>query len=181
MRELLRARRIQIGLRGICSSRLKANVVSATARHRCSDFYLGRPRGSKIDIKKLLLIINDIGGESVSQSPLKNKAFSISPDQNPPFYLRPKTGVSPPTLSRKPSRLIRILANPSISVGSGQHGWSAFALRRRRPHVRIVSGAPSLQFLLKNQIATQIQARSCRVVVTSGRSNRARFNGRYQR
>ena len=41
------------------------------------------------------------GVESVSQSPLKNKAFLISPEQNPPFYLRPKTRVSPPTLSWK--------------------------------------------------------------------------------
>jgi len=31
---------------------------------------------------------------------------------------------------------------PSISFGAAQQGWLAFALRRRRPHVRIVSGAP---------------------------------------
>src|SRR5215472_12072108 len=30
------------------------------------------------------------GGESVSQSPLKDKAFSISPKQNLPIELRPK-------------------------------------------------------------------------------------------
>jgi hypothetical protein len=30
------------------------------------------------------------GGEGVSQLPLKDKAFSIFPDQNPPFELRPK-------------------------------------------------------------------------------------------
>ena len=30
------------------------------------------------------------GGESVSQSSLKDKAFSASRNQNPPFALRPK-------------------------------------------------------------------------------------------
>jgi hypothetical protein len=42
------------------------------------------------NIKKLLLIINDIGGESVSQSLLKDKAFSTLLDQNPQFELRPE-------------------------------------------------------------------------------------------
>jgi hypothetical protein len=31
----------------------------------------------------------DYGGESVGQLPLKDKAFSTFPDQNPPFELRP--------------------------------------------------------------------------------------------
>jgi hypothetical protein len=34
------------------------------------------------------------GGESVSQPPLKNKAFSTFLDQNPPFEQRPENGVS---------------------------------------------------------------------------------------
>src|SRR5205085_1510843 len=37
------------------------------------------------------------GGESVSQSLLKDKAFSTLLDQNPPFEQRPENGVSPPT------------------------------------------------------------------------------------
>jgi hypothetical protein len=61
------------------------------------------------------------GGESVSQSPLKDQAFSTLLDQNPPFELRPKAGVSPPIFSRNPSWLIQVLA-PSISVGGGQAG-----------------------------------------------------------
>jgi hypothetical protein len=32
------------------------------------------------------------GGEVVSQSPLKGKAFSTFPDPNPPFELRPEMG-----------------------------------------------------------------------------------------
>ena len=36
-------------------------------------------------------------GESVSQPPLKDKAFSTFPDQNPPLELRPENGISPPT------------------------------------------------------------------------------------
>ena len=76
------------------------------------------------------------GGESVSQLPLKDKALLTFSGQNPPFELRPKTGISPtgPTLS--------------ISVAGGQQGWLAFVLRRQRSHVRIVSsGAPQNQLL----------------------------------
>jgi hypothetical protein len=68
------------------------------------------------------------GGEGVSQSPLKDKAFLTFSDQSPPFELRPKTGVSPSIFSWKPSWLIQILANHSISVGGGQQGWLAFGL-----------------------------------------------------
>src|SRR5260221_11443322 len=75
------------------------------------------------------------GGERVSQLPLKDKAFLTFLGQNPPFELRPKTGGSPPIFSWNPSRLI------SISVGGGQQGWSAFALRSQRSHGRMVSGA----------------------------------------
>jgi hypothetical protein len=35
------------------------------------------------------------GGEEVSQLPLKNKAFSIFLQQNPPFELRPEMAFSP--------------------------------------------------------------------------------------
>jgi hypothetical protein len=35
------------------------------------------------------------GGEGVSQSPLKDKAFSTFLNQNPPFELRPENGISP--------------------------------------------------------------------------------------
>jgi hypothetical protein len=37
------------------------------------------------------------GGEGVSQSPLKDKAFSTFLDQNPPFELPPENGISPST------------------------------------------------------------------------------------
>jgi hypothetical protein len=39
----------------------------------------------------------EAGGESVSQSLLKDKAFSTFLDQNPPFELRPENGISPST------------------------------------------------------------------------------------
>src|SRR5204862_85742 len=38
-----------------------------------------------------------IGGEGVSQPPLKDKVFSTFLDQNSPLELRPENGVSPPT------------------------------------------------------------------------------------
>jgi hypothetical protein len=60
------------------------------------------------------------GGESVSQHPLKDKAFSTFLCQNPTFELRPKTGVSPPIFSWNPSWLIQVLAQwGSLSVRSG--------------------------------------------------------------
>jgi hypothetical protein len=37
------------------------------------------------------------GGESVSQSPLKDQAFSTFLDQNPPFELPLENGISPST------------------------------------------------------------------------------------
>jgi hypothetical protein len=37
------------------------------------------------------------GGESVSQSPLKDQAFSPFLDQNPLFELPPENGISPST------------------------------------------------------------------------------------
>jgi hypothetical protein len=39
------------------------------------------------------------GGEGVSQSPLKNKAFSKSLDQNPLFELRPERQIAAATLN----------------------------------------------------------------------------------
>jgi hypothetical protein len=42
------------------------------------------------------------GGESVSQPPLKDKAFSTFLGQNPPFEPRPNNGVSP--IDRSPFR-----------------------------------------------------------------------------
>jgi hypothetical protein len=53
-------------------------------------------RGPTIKNKNLPYISITYGGESVSQLPLKDKAFLTFPDQNPPFELPPKAGVSPP-------------------------------------------------------------------------------------
>src|SRR5579863_1675884 len=50
------------------------------------------------------------GGESVSQSPLKDKAFSNFLDRNPPFELRPKTGV--PIFSWNPYCSSKYCPNP---------------------------------------------------------------------
>jgi len=93
------------------------------------------------------------GGESVSQLPLKDRAFSTFLDQNQTLELRPENGISPPTFSWNPSWLIQILANPSISFGGGQQGWLAFALRRQRSHARIVSGAPCLNHRIDRSVS----------------------------
>jgi hypothetical protein len=52
------------------------------------------------------------GGESVSQPALKDKAYLAFLDQNPPFELRRKAGVSRPMLSCNPSWPIRVLTQP---------------------------------------------------------------------
>jgi hypothetical protein len=44
-----------------------------------------------------IMIQGQAGGESVSQSLLKDKAFSTFLDQNPPFELPPENGISPST------------------------------------------------------------------------------------
>jgi hypothetical protein len=52
-----------------------------------------------------LLLRKAAGGESVSQSPLKDKAFLTFLDQNPPFELPPENGISPyKNLSRPMAR-----------------------------------------------------------------------------
>jgi hypothetical protein len=43
------------------------------------------------------------GGESVSQSPLKDKVFSTFLDKNPRFGLRPKNGISSSTKASPPN------------------------------------------------------------------------------
>ena len=64
------------------------------------------------------------GGEGVSQSPLKDKAFLIFLGQDPPFELRPKTGVSPNPFMES------IVAHPSAgptlqfpSAADSRVGW----------------------------------------------------------
>ena len=42
-------------------------------------------------------IVGGYGGESVSESSLKDKGFSTFLDQNPPLKLRPENGISPST------------------------------------------------------------------------------------
>jgi hypothetical protein len=58
------------------------------------------------------------GGESVSQSPLKDKAFSTFLDQNPPFELPPENEIPPSMRSRQHRLLLeafdgkpRVIAN----------------------------------------------------------------------
>jgi hypothetical protein len=82
------------------------------------------------------------GGEGVSQSPLKGKAFSTFLGQKPPFELRRKLAFRLQSF-HEIHRGSSNWTNPSISVGGGQQDWLAFALRRQRSHVRIVSGAPT--------------------------------------
>jgi hypothetical protein len=43
------------------------------------------------------------GGESVSQSPLKDKVFSTFLDKNPRFGLRPENGISSSTKASPPN------------------------------------------------------------------------------
>jgi hypothetical protein len=121
-------------------------------------------RGSTIEKHKFTLYFNRIWRRECQSTRIEDKAFLIFLGQNPPFELRPKTGVSPPIFSWNPSWLIQILANPSISVGGGQQGSLAFALRRQRSHVRIVSGAPVLSGIF--EILTLTENSRCHHSVT---------------
>jgi hypothetical protein len=81
------------------------------------------------------------GGEGGSQSPLNDKAFSTFLGQKRPFELRRKLAFRLHSF-HEIHRGLSNWTNLSISVGGGQQDWLAFALRRQRSHVRIVSGAP---------------------------------------
>ena len=67
------------------------------------------------------------GGESVSQLPLKDKAFLTFLGQNPPFELRTKAGVLPPVFSWNPWWLIQVLAQPF----NFRRRWTAGLFRDR--------------------------------------------------
>src|SRR5882724_4875907 len=79
--------------------RNRGKAQSSLALDRISEWItlafqtLSRPeiiRGSTIENENLPYISITYGGESVSQSPLKDNAFSTFLDQNPPFELPPK-------------------------------------------------------------------------------------------
>jgi hypothetical protein len=72
------------------------------------------------------------GGESVSQLPLKDKAFLTFLGQKPQFKLRPKTGASPPSFHGSHRGSSNYWPNPSIFVGGGLQGWLAFAQPQSR-------------------------------------------------
>jgi hypothetical protein len=108
------------------------------------------------------------GGEGVSQSPLKDKAYSTFLGQKPPFELRRKLAFRLQSF-HEINRGSSNWTNPSISVGGGQQDWLAFALRRQRSHVRIVSGAPTT---LMRDLVT---APACLTDEKSGRLNPAHY------
>jgi hypothetical protein len=57
------------------------------------------------------------GGGSVSQSPLKDKAFSTFLEQNPPFELRPENGISPSAKACVPNGVIDNSAIERLAKG----------------------------------------------------------------
>ena len=64
------------------------------------------------------------GGEGVSQSPLKDKAFLTFRDQNPPFELPPKAGVSPPIfheIHRGSSKFQLIISKVQMGMSRFEH------------------------------------------------------------
>jgi len=73
------------------------------------------------------LIFQYDGGESVSQSLLKDKAFSTFVDQNLPFELRPEMGIPPPIEGCSWARAGELKRRPPVldplARWSGRHGW----------------------------------------------------------
>jgi hypothetical protein len=83
-----------------CRNKGKAQLSSARSNFQTAFQTLSRQEailGSTIENNNLLYISMGYGGESVSQSPLKDQAFSTFLDQNPPFELLPENGISPST------------------------------------------------------------------------------------
>jgi hypothetical protein len=123
--------------RGVKGVRNKGKAQLSSALDQISERITVPPRSnpeSIIESVNLPYISIGYGGESVSQSPLKRKAFLTFLGQNPPFELRRKLAF------RLQSWLIQVLAQPSI-----QQDWLASAFRRQRSH-----GSPA--FLLYSWI-----------------------------
>jgi hypothetical protein len=99
---------------------------------------------------------------------LKDNAYSTFLGQKPPFELRRKLAFRLQSF-HEIHRGSSNRTNPSISVGGGQQDWLAFALRRQRSHVRIVSGAPTT---LMRDLVT---APACLTDEKSGRLNPAHY------
>jgi NAD(P)-dependent dehydrogenase (short-subunit alcohol dehydrogenase family) len=74
----------------------KLGSVAETTDEMFDDILNTDFRAAYFTVQKALPLLSD-GGESVSQLPLKDNAFSTFPGQNPPFELRPENGVSLPT------------------------------------------------------------------------------------
>jgi hypothetical protein len=86
--------------------------------------------------------------ESVSQPPLKDKAFSTFLGQNPPFELPPENGISPSTKAC-PAQMA-VIDNTAIKrLTKGKlpsHPLSLIAVQSRNPMVAHPSSGPALQF-----------------------------------
>ena len=134
--------------------RNKGKAQSSSALDRISEWItptfqtLSRPeiiRGSSIENEKFPYISITYGGESVSQSPLKDNAFSTFLDQNPPFELPPKWN----------SALDKSLFHPMAR--HRQHRDQATSERQ-------IAGAPLSSAVSQGNVARSKEAR-CGVVV----------------
>jgi hypothetical protein len=88
------------GCRNKCKAQLSSALDRILERITLAFQSLSRPeaiRGSPSKNNNLPYISIKYGGESVSQSPLKHKAFStfLDLDRNPPFELLPENAISP--------------------------------------------------------------------------------------
>jgi hypothetical protein len=143
-----------------CEVRNKGKAQLSSALERISEWitWLSKPcpaqkqpEGQPTENKHNFIFQQD-GGERVSHLPLKNKAFLTFLDQNPPLELRPENGILPSTKvcpAQWPvidDSVIERLAKANCRRTAQPEAW-AFALRRQRSHVRIVSGAPLHDFV----------------------------------
>jgi hypothetical protein len=95
--QLVRARYL-VGVKG---AETKASAVKLGSRPNFRTDHAGFPNpvppgsnpGAIIENENLPDVSKGAGGEGVSQSPLKDKAFSTFLDQNPPLELRPENGI----------------------------------------------------------------------------------------
>jgi hypothetical protein len=98
----------------------KARFELGIRPHLGTDHLTSSPKirvGGRLEKQNSLYILIGSGGESVSQSPLKDQAFSIFLDQNPPFELPPENGISPYISLSRPMAVIDNSAIKRLAKG----------------------------------------------------------------
>jgi hypothetical protein len=104
------------------------------------------------------------GGQGVSQSRLKDKAFLTLLGQNLPFELRRKLAFRLQSFSEIDCGSSKYWPNPSISVGGGQQaGWRLSS--RRKSHSPEIMSVHQFLFVMQDDVPSAQRDRSCEILI----------------